>query len=172
MEVSKDELIEIGKIVGVHGLKGDVKIYPWCDDASDILLTEEFFIDGINLDLIEKRIHKNIVLAKIKGLDALEQVRKYINKVVRVKRGDIKLEKGEFLVRDLLGLDVIDNQSKKKYGKIFDVIKTGANDVYEIENENCQKFLIPAIKDVVKAVKLDRGVMEITLIKGLFGDED
>ncbi|GHV30472.1 ribosome maturation factor RimM [Clostridia bacterium] len=169
---SKDEHIEVGKVVGLHGLKGDIKIYPWCDDAAQILEAEELYVDGTKQNFFDRREHKRIILAKIEGADAPEAARRYINKIIYIRRSEIKLAEGEFLIRDLLGLSVVDNQTGVTYGKIFNVIKTGSNDVYEIKNEDGKVFLIPAIKSVVKIVDLDQGVMKITPIKGLFDDEN
>jgi 16S rRNA processing protein RimM len=69
---------------------------------------------------------------------------------------------------------VVDYQTGVVYGKIFNVIKTGSNDVYEIKNENesGNVSLIPAIRSVVKTVDLEQNMMKITPIKGLFDDED
>ncbi|GHU84977.1 ribosome maturation factor RimM [Clostridia bacterium] len=167
-----DEHIEVGKIVGLHGLKGDIKIYPWCDDPSHILEVEELYVDGTKQNFFDRREHKRIILAKIEGADTLEVARRYINKIIYIRRSEIKLDEGEFLIRDLLGMSVVDNQTGVTYGKIFNVIKTGSNDVYEIKNESGKVFLIPAIKSVIKMVDLEQNVMKITPIKGLFDDEN
>jgi 16S rRNA processing protein RimM len=132
----KDEHIEVGKIVGLHGLKGDIKIYPWCDDPAQILGAKELYVDGIKRHFFDRREHKRIILSKIEGINTLEATRKYINKIIYIRRSEIRLEKGEFLIRDLLGLHVIDDQTGVVYGKIFNVIKTGSNDVYEIKSES------------------------------------
>ena len=59
-------------------------------------------------------------------------------------------------------------------GKISDVLKTGANDVYVINKADGSKkqYLIPAIPDVIDSVDIDGGVMKITPIAGLIDDED
>ncbi|MDR2817171.1 MAG: ribosome maturation factor RimM [Oscillospiraceae bacterium] len=178
LENKKDEHIEVGKIMGLHGLKGDIKIYPWCDDPAQILDAKELYVDGVRQDFFDRREHKRVVLTKIEGINTPEAARKYVNKVIYIRRSEIKLEEGEFLIRDLLGLNVIDDQTGVVYGKIFNVIKTGSNDVYEIKNEggaadgSGKVFLIPAIKSVVKIVDLEQNVMRITPIKGLFDDEN
>jgi 16S rRNA processing protein RimM len=166
--LSSDEKIEIGKIVGCHGLKGDLKIYPWCDDRSEIIEARELFINGRLENLFDRRVYKNIVLAKIKGADNLELARGYIGKILYIKRSEISLQDGEFLIRDLIGLKVIDNDTGTLYGEIFDVLKTGANDVYAIKNKEGKEVLIPAIKNVICSVSIEQNKMLIKPLEGLF----
>ena len=166
--------LEIGKIVGTHGIAGDVKIYPWCDEIKEILEINSFFLsDGRELEFKERRVHKNVVLAKIEGICSPEAAKVYVGEVLLVERDEIKLEDGQFLIVDLIGLLVVDEKNEELvYGKIFDVIKTGANDVYHIRNSKGEQYLIPVIKSVVKSVDLANKKVKIAPMRGLFGDED
>ena len=62
--------------------------------------------------------------------------------------------------------------SEKVYGKLTDVMQTGANDVYEITGADGTKKLIPAISEVVLQTDVDHEIMMIRPLKGLFDDED
>ena len=69
------------------------------------------------------RIHKNMAILKLKGVDTVEDAVKYRNQVLYVDRDEILLEEGEYFVQDLIGLRVLDADSGKEYGKIVDGVK-------------------------------------------------
>ena len=76
-------------------------------------------------------------------------------------------------MQDLIGLDAEDAYSGEFYGKVTDVIQTGANDVYQITKDG-RDYLIPKIPDVVSQVDIDGGKILINtkIVGGLFDDED
>ena len=92
--------------------------------------------------------------------------------VLYIDREDIKLGDEVFFVQDIIGCEVVDIDTGQSYGKVTDVLKTGANDVYQITDENGKDYLIPVIDDVVIRTDIDSGVIEIRQMKGLFDDED
>lgn len=67
-----------------------------------------------------------------------------------INRDDINLAEGVHFVQDLIGLEVKDAGNGRVYGKISDVLRTGANDVYEIKDADGKTYLAPVIDDVVK----------------------
>lgn len=71
-----------------------------------------------------------------------------------MNRNDAKLSDGEYFIQDLIGLAVIDIDNGTVYGKLTDVFKTGANDVYQVTDNN-KNYLIPVIDDVVKEINLE-----------------
>ena len=121
---------------------------------------------------VKSRPHKHIVLAKIKGVDTIEQAERLRGKIVYINRADIQLDEGVNFVQDLLGLEVTDAESGRVYGKITDVLRTGANDVYEITDDSGKKYLAPVIDEVIRETNVDGGYIKITPMKGLFDDED
>ena len=76
------------------------------------------------------------------------------------------------LNQDLLGLEVKDADNATVYGKITDVLRTGANDVYEITDDNGKKYLAPVIDEVITETNVDDGYVLIRPMKGIFDDED
>lgn len=165
--------LEIGKIVSVHGLKGDVKVEPWCNEPEFICEFDKLYSkDGKKEYEIERsRVQKNMVIMKIKGIDSVEDGQAIRNKILYMDRDDVELEKGYYFFQDLIGLTVIDTDSQKVYGKIADVFQTGANDVYHMKSDDGKSYYIPAIPDVIDKVDLNDGKMYITPLEGLF-DED
>lgn len=165
--------LEIGKIVGTHGLKGEVRIEPWCDSPEFLSQFKTLYFDGGKTAIkVSARPHKRIAIAKLKGVDTVEQADLLRGKVLWMNRNDTSLKKGEYYIQDLMDCKVIDIDSNIEYGIITDVFKTGANDVYEITDKESRKYLIPVIPDVVKNVDVYSGEIKIKPLKGIFDDED
>ena len=161
--------LEIGKIVSVFGLKGEVKVQPWCD-SPDFLCEFEtlYWKSGTPVEIDSSRVQKNIVVMKIQGCDTVEAAQKLRGRVLYMDREDVELEEGAYFVQDLIGLKVIDAATGEEYGVLTEVSETGANDVYHLRRADGAMRYIPAIPDVVKETDLDAGVMKITPLEGLF----
>lgn len=170
----KKQFLDSGKIVGTHGIKGEVRIEPWCDSPEFLCAFKKLYLDENGQTFIEvkSRPHKNITLAKIKGVDTIEEAEKFRGKIVYINRADITLDEGVNFVQDLIGLEVKDAENGTAYGKITDVLRTGANDVYEITDSNNKKYLAPVIDEVVAEINVDGGFVLIRPMKGIFDDED
>lgn len=167
------QFLEIGKIVAVQGLKGEVRVEPWCDSQEFLCEFDTLYFDkgATPVEIQRSHPHKNIVLMKIKGTDTVEQAQLLRNKILYMNRNDVELEEGSYFVQDLIGLEVLDADSGVSYGKICDVTETGANDVYHIKDSDGKIRLIPAIPDVVLDTNITDGKMTIRVPEGLF-DED
>ncbi len=168
------KLIECGKIVSTQGIRGEVRVVPWCDTPDFLCGFKAFYIKGGEKKLSVKsaRVNKNVVVIKFDEVNSVEEAQALRNHVIYIERKALKLKKGTYLVQDLIGLSVIDAESGKEYGKLSDVTPTGARDVYHIKTAAGKELLFPAIPDVVKKVDIADGVMEIIPLKGLFYDED
>ena len=168
----KKQFLEIGKIVGTHGLKGEVRIEPWCDGAEFLCRFKRLYkADGTEMKVRSAKVHKNIAIVLLDGVKSVEQADTMRGMVLYMNRDDVKLPKGANFVQDLIGLKVIDFENGTEYGVITDVIKTGANDVYQVEN-NGKEYFVPVIPDVVKEKDIDGGFVKIFAMKGIFEDED
>lgn len=160
----KKQYLETGKIVNVHGLKGEVKVYPWCDSPEFLCEFETLYTNqGNEVITIERaRVQKNMVIMKIKGIDTVEQAQSMRNKIIYMNRDDVELEDGSYFIQDLIGLKVYDADTSEFYGTLVNVLETGANDVYTIQNEELHKeYLIPAIPDVVISTDIEKNKMTI-----------
>lgn len=164
--------LETGKIVNIHGLKGEVKIMPWSDDAEFICEFDVIYCgkEKQAFEIESARVHKNMVLAKFKGIDTPEAANALRNSIVYIDREDIELEEGTYFIADLIGLEVKDADNGKTYGTVKDVFQTGANDVYEVSN-NGKSYYIPAIPDVIINTDIQNKSILIRPLEGLF-DED
>lgn len=159
--------IDFGKITSTHGIKGEVKIYPYTDDIDNILNLKKVYINEEAYKVRSMKFHKNMLIAKLKGINTIEEAEKFRNTIVQREISDDEvLEEDTYYIKDLIGLEVYLEDSSL-FGKIKDVFQTGANDVYVIETLDKKEVLIPAIKDVVKMVDLAENKMVIELMEGL-----
>ena len=167
------QYLEIGKIVSVQGLKGEVKVESWCDSKEFLCEFDVLYFDkgAVQVEIEKAHPHKNIVLMKIKGTDTIEDAQLLRNKILYMNRDDVELDEDSFFIQDLIGLEVFDADDNTNYGKICDVSETGANDVYHIKDKDGVIRLIPAIPDVVINTDITNGKMTIRKLEGLF-DED
>ena len=164
----KKEYLEAGKIVTTHGVRGEVKIMPYTDTPELLCEFDRLFIgkDKAELYIERARVAKNMVIAKIEGVDTVEAAEKYRNKVLFMHRDDLELDEGTYFIQDLIDMEVKDADSGFVYGKITDVLQNGANDVYVIKGD--REYLVPAIPDVVISTDIDSNIMLIRPLEGLF----
>lgn len=169
----KKQFLEVGRIVGTHGIRGELRVDPWCDSPDFLSGFKKLYFDEGKTSLKSKaRPHKNIVLLRLEGVETIDDAEKLRGKVLYIDRDDARLPEGKNFVQDLIGCRVVDaDDASKEYGEIADVFKTGANDVYTVKNPSGE-FLVPVIDEVVVDKDIDGGVVRIRPMKGLFGDED
>ena len=132
--MSKKNFLEIGRIVRTHGIKGDVKIMPWCDDSSIITGLSHLFFDceGKSFKHIENaKILKNAVIVNFVGINSIECAKEIVGKIVYVNRNDIVLSDGVYFIQDLIGMRVydVDNNSEEVISENHVSCKFLENDV-------------------------------------------
>lgn len=164
----KKEYLEAGKIVTTHGIRGEVKIMPYTDTPELLCEFDRLFIgkDKSELYIERARVAKNMVIAKIEGIDTVEAAEKFRNKILFMHRDDLELDEDTYFIQDLIDMEVKDADSGFVYGKITDVLQNGANDVYVIKGD--REYLVPAIPDVVISTDIDSNIMQIRPLDGLF----
>lgn len=169
----RKQYLQSGKIVGTHGVRGMVRIQPWCDSNEVLCGFKKIYLNnGVEkLDVESAKPHGNISLFKIKGVDTIEDAEKLRGKIIYINREDYKLPEGAYFIEDLIGMPVINSITKEHLGELSDVTETGANDVWHIKN--CDKeYLVPKIDDINAIVDFENNKIEITPLKGIFDDED
>lgn len=170
----KQNFLEVGKIVGTHGVRGMVRIQAWCDTPEFFCTLKKLYLDkngASYLEALKASPHGNVVIAALKGVDSIEEAEKYRGKVLYMARQDAELEEGQYFITELIGCEVFDADSGKLLGKISDVSETGANDVWHIKKEE-KEYLIPCIDEVVISVDIDAEKVVIRPLKGIFEYED
>lgn len=173
--MEQKQFLEIGKITNVHGLRGEVKVIPWCDTAAFLCSFDTLYMDKGRkpVNILRARVFKNMAILEIEGCTTREQAEALRGEVLYMDRDEVELEEGTYFIQDLIGLQVKDADNGRIYGNIRDVFQTGANDVYAVFNaEEKKEYLVPAIPDVVLDTDIEGGMMTIRPLKGLFDDAD
>ncbi|MBQ7006102.1 MAG: 16S rRNA processing protein RimM [Clostridia bacterium] len=169
------EFLEIGKITGTHGIKGEMRVHPWCDSPEFMSSFKTLYLDrkGEKPLKVKCRPHGNMVILRAEGIDRVEDAARYREKVLFMKRSDAKIPEGHYFIQELIDCRVIDADDEGRiYGTLTDVSMTGANDVWHITDENKREYLIPAIPPVVIDTDVVKGIIKIRPLKGIFDDED
>lgn len=168
------EKIKIAKIVNAVGLKGEVKVYNYSDDRERFEKLEEVIVSG-KTESVRKilgvRYQGNMVILKLEGVsdrNAAEALKEYD---VYITEDDLReLPEDTFYVRDLIGMKVIDDGEYGEIGTLRDVIQNTSQDIYAVRTEAGKDVLIPAVKDFIREVDMEKRVIRTTLIPG-FIDE-
>jgi len=170
----KQNFLEVGKIVGTHGVRGMVRIQAWCDTPEFFCTLKKLYLDkngAAYLEALKSSPHGNVVIAALKGVDSIEEAERYRGKVLYMAREDADLEEDQYFITELIGCEVFDTDSGRLLGTVSDVSETGANDVWHIKRGE-KEYLIPCIDEVVISVDIDAERVVIRPLKGIFEDED
>ncbi len=167
----KKQKIETGKIVGTHGVRGGLRVQPWCDSPSFFCDLKTLYFktkQGFEPKKIKSaRPHGNIVILELKDVSTMEQAEALRGTVLYLDRKDLLLEEDRYLICDLIDCSVFHADTKELLGTISDVSQTGANDVWHIMKDSSE-YLIPAIDEVIVSVDLESERIEIRPLAGIF----
>ena len=161
----KTRLLEAGKIVNTHGVRGEVRIHPWADSPDFLAGFKHLYIDGAPVEVLSARVHKRFVIAALSGVSDIDGAIRLKNKTVFIDRGDVLLEEGRHYVTDLIGLSAIDAETGQGLGMVADVLSLPANNVYVIRGE--REILVPAVADFIIETNIDAGYIKLRLIEGM-----
>lgn len=165
--------IEAGKIVGIHGVRGEMRVLPYCDSPGFLTGFKMFYLDGSGgtpLPVGRARVHKNIVLVLSPAVTTADEAKALAGKSIYINRLDAKLPDGRYFIEDLLDCGAY-TPGGEYLGRICAVSPTGANDVWHIRRGGAE-YLIPAAEGVVISVAPESGRVVIDPPKGIFDDED
>ena len=166
-----EDLLKVVVITTSHGVRGEVKVFPTTDDAERFLELEYVLLDTgrelRRLDIKNVRFFKNLVILKFDGIDNINDIEKYKGKDLWIPREEAQeLGEDEYYIADLQGLNVV-LEDGTEFGTLRDVMETGANDVYIIDSNEHGEVLLPAIKECILDVDLEKNTMTVHLMKGL-----
>lgn len=166
-----EEMFTIGRIVNTHGVKGEMRVKPSTDDIKRFEKLKEVYIMQRELKTYEIesiRYHKDFVLLRLKGVETMNDAELLKNSIIKINRKDsLPLGTDEYYMADLYDINV-ETEEGRYLGVITDILVTGGNDVYVINNKETQKeILIPAIKQCIKIVDIENNKMIVHLLEGL-----
>ncbi|QXW46224.1 ribosome maturation factor RimM [Pseudomonas amygdali] len=167
---SADDLIVIGKIYSVHGVRGEVKVFSFTDPIGNLLdyktwtLRREGSVEK-QVELVSGRLQSKFLVVKLKGLDDREEARLLSGYEICVPRNLFPdLDDGEYYWYQLEGLKVID-QLGQLLGKIDHLLETGSNDVMVVKpcagSLDDRERLLPYTEQCVLAIDMAAGEMKV-----------
>lgn len=167
-----EKKLQVGVISSTHGIRGEVKVFPTTDDVQRFKKLKNIYLDTgkeqIPLEVEQVKFFKQFAIVKFKGIDNINDIERYKGKSLLIDREDaVPLEEDEYYIADMMGMDIFLEETKEHFGKLKDVIETGANDVYVIASDRYGEVLIPAIRECVKKVDVSGKAMYIHLMEGL-----
>ena len=162
---------EVGQIVNTFGINGFVKVKAFTDDLERFETLKKVYVckkDNLKeVEIEEVKYHKGMVLLKLKGINNMNEAEVLKGLYLKIDRKDAKkLPKDTYFIADLLGLEVYSDEGRL-LGRLEDIFKTGANDVYVVKDELGKQLLLPSIPEVIKEIDLSNEKIIVHLIKGL-----
>ena len=155
------------KIVSTHGVRGEMKALPLCDGAAFLAKFKRLFTtaDG------------NVILLRLDGVNDMDAARAQVGRVYYLAKADARLPKGRFFIDDLLDCEVVDAETGRVYGRLTNVDRPAAQDIYTVTDTAGGEHMLPAVPEFVKNIDIEARKILVTPIEGMFteavnGDED
>ena len=164
--MENDKKVFLGKITGVYGIKGWLKIQSFTSPPENILNYPSWIIDNQGIEdlysVTQGRKHNNKIIVKLEKIDDRTTAESLINSKIQILRSNLpKLSNENYYWSDLEGLSVL-NSEEKVIGKIESLIETGANDVMVIITLKDERILIPFVMhEIIKEVSVEQNYIKI-----------
>ncbi|HHZ11939.1 MAG TPA: ribosome maturation factor RimM [Acholeplasmataceae bacterium] len=165
--------VMVGKIIGTHGIRGEVKVLSDSDFKAErfkvgstcYLKTQEGMLP-IKID--SYRRHKGLELISFNGINNINDVLKYLETEVYadMEENPGTLNPDEFHYQDLIGLEAF-LESDEKIGEITDIIEVPQGSLLVLEKADGTEALVPFVREFIKTVDLENRKLIITPIEGL-----
>jgi 16S rRNA processing protein RimM len=165
------ELLEIGRIVGSHGLAGRMKVRSYLESPEVLQDLSGLFVgrsvsEAVLFPLVAVQAGNDFFTMQLDGIEDRDAAARLRGSSVWMPSEKMrKLPEGEYYWRDIIGLQVL-TEENEILGRIEAVFPTGSNDVYVCRGAG-REIMLPAIGDVVRKIDTDRGVMVVRLLEGL-----
>ena len=160
----KQPFLEAGKIVNTFGIRGEVKLQPWCDSAEFLKDFKTLYIDSKPRTVASARVHKDMLIVRFEGVEDVNGAMLLKNKVAYFAREDARLPEGRYFIADLIGSDVVD-ENGAVVGKLTEVLDLPAGQVYVVQGET--EHTIPAVPEFVLGIDPEENVIRVHLIEGM-----
>ncbi|MBI5560550.1 MAG: 16S rRNA processing protein RimM [Deltaproteobacteria bacterium] len=178
--MNKVATVVIGKVTGVHGIEGELKVFFYMTAEADAVrggsvndlsaLCNTLYIDGNPYILKGLRPHKNVFLVSLEGLTARAGAEALVGKEVSVEKEKIpQLPEGEFYWSDLLDMEV-HSEDGSFLGRVVNIFSTGGNDVLEVKGPRGE-FLLPATEGTFLDVDVRAKRLKVRLLEGLVPED-
>ncbi|GFN23959.1 ribosome maturation factor RimM [Thermanaeromonas sp. C210] len=161
--------IAVGKVVSTHGHRGEVKVWPWTDFPERYRPgTRLFLAQGDTcLTVARSRQHGKSVIVQFAEIQDLTSAEKLRGAILEVEPWEVEpLPPGRYYIFQLVGCRVYTEEGEL-LGELRDVQQTGANDVFVVVTPEAGEVLIPAVKEVVREIDVEQGIIRVKPIPGL-----
>ena len=170
----KKEYLECGKVCSAHGVRGTLKVEPWCDSPKVLAGAKRVFTyngkDGYKETKINSAsVSAKFVLLNLDGVDTREDAQAMKNEILYLHRSEIPVPRGAVLIADMIDLPVIDADMGRVYGTLAEVNDGVQGKLYTIATKT-GNVIFPGIPEFVKEIDTERGVF-IRTIPGFFDEE-
>lgn len=160
------ETIRVGRIVGVHGIRGELRVLPREQDPAFLARFRTFYINGRPVTPTACRPHKGMALLRLEGVGDRTAAEALREQDLYGRREDAGLGPDEYFDDELLGLDVYDGETGGCIGELTKVETYPASKVYTVQG--VREYLIPAVKDAfILSVDLEANRMDVRVWEGL-----
>ena len=168
------------KIVSTHGVRGEMKALPLCDGAQFLAKFKRLYAAANGsgeVALRGVRAQGNMLLVKLAGVEDMNAARAQVGRVYYLAKVDARLPKGRFFIDDLLDCEVVDAATGHVYGRLTNVDRPAAQDIYTVTDTAGGEHMLPAVPEFVKNIDIEARKILVTPIEGMFteavnGDED
>ena len=160
----KNKYIEAGRITNTHGVRGEVRVQVWLDSPEFMRTFKTLYIDGKPVEMLSSRVHKDFIIARLRGYDDVNAAMTLKGRTVYIDRDDAGLGEGEYFLSDLIGAKVV-TESGEEIGTLQDILETPASPVYIVRGET--EHMIPAVPEFIIGADADAGVVTVRLIDGM-----
>ncbi len=159
--------VAVGRINATWGLRGHVKVTPLTSNPQRIQPGAVLLVRGEPREVLDVRYPKGFPCVVFEGYEDATAANALRGTLIEIEDADLPaLDAGEYYVHDLVGLEVVTTEGER-LGRLAEVLRTGANDVYIVRRKGERDLLLPAIGDVIAEVDLDGGRMVVELLPGL-----
>ncbi|TWI58743.1 16S rRNA processing protein RimM [Pseudomonas duriflava] len=165
-----EDLVVLGKIVSVYGVRGEVKVYSFTDPLDNLLDYPNWILRREGnvryMSVASGRLHGKVLTAKLKGLDDREEARALAGFEICIPRSELPdLDEGDYYWYQLEGLRVI-NQDGQWLGMIDHMLETGSNDVMVVKPctgslDDRERLLPYILEQYVLSIDLAAGEMRV-----------
>ena len=160
-----DDHVVVGVIVGAWGLRGDVKVETHSDYPDRFAPGSSVYLDNERRKVLRVHNHKVGYVVGLDGVPDRTSAELLRGKTLTVPASELPgLDDGTFFYFDIIDMDV-HTADGDDLGRIEEIISAGGNDVYVVRGGG-REVLIPAARDYVDEVDVERGIMTVSLPEG------
>lgn len=161
----KQPLLEAGRILNTHGVRGELKVDPWLDDPAVFSCLKRVEVNGTSYAVRSARVQGRFALVTLEGIDSIDDAIPLKGRVALAPREDIPIAPGTHFVADLIGLDAVDAETGKIFGKVVEIHEFPAQDVYEVLGE--KRWMLPDVPEYVEGIDEEAGCIRFHLAEEL-----